>query len=183
MPIYGVYWLQSSKEWHLHISLYIVVSCCELANTVIANTVNQLLCNRVRNFLLCVCLSVSVCLLPAQIGKPIHRYDITPENMPKYGAKPTHRYDITPDNIPKYGVKPTHRYINQHAQACLYFEQGCVCHQHMLIYWVISCKVAKNDITVTSHNVCLWAYRFAQATDTQTHGRTDGRTEISNSIT
>ena len=25
-------------------------------------------------------------------------------------------YDITPDNMPKYGAKPTHRYINQHDQ-------------------------------------------------------------------
>ena len=51
---------------------------------------------------------VCLCKITCASGKPIDCYDITPDNMPKYGARPTHHYDITPDNMPKYGDKPTH---------------------------------------------------------------------------
>ena len=65
-------------------------------------------------------------------------------------------YDITPDNMPKYGAKPTHRYINEHDQI-LRASKTCSVLLVEVVLFMTMIQIAREwDL-----NVHLWLYVYS----------------------
>ena len=104
---------------------------------------------------------------------PIHQYDIT-EPCPNMELMPIHHCDITKP-CPNMELMPIHHYDISTSQPNMDFIREANSVPLPCLLTRPACKVAKNDITITSRNVCLRAYQFAQVTDRQTHRQTHGR--------